>query len=229
VFCRQPARPAAETVAPHPCCEEGEAAAEAAAPPSELRSTLSELDRQILLGPALVLALAMRGAWCLHASAVAFRGQCAVLLGDSGFGKSTLAAFLSDAGQPDWVLVADDIVPLAEDASKIEVLPRFPQPKLPIDEPPGLALPERLPLAHLFALAQRDDEGRPDLQLLPPSEAVQTLVRHTAGSRLFVPELLARHLSFCARATEQVPVYRLSYPHRRDVLPAVKSLLESLS
>ena len=47
---------------------------------------------EALLGPALNLALAWRGVWCLHAGAVLHDGQVIVFLGVSGSGKSTLAA-----------------------------------------------------------------------------------------------------------------------------------------
>ena len=77
---------------------------------------LTRLEREVILGPALVLALALRGIWSLHASAAMFQDQTTVFLGESGQGKSTLAAYLSNS--PGWRLVADDILPVKIDAGE---------------------------------------------------------------------------------------------------------------
>jgi hypothetical protein len=189
---------------------------------------MTDLDREILVGPALVLALALRGTWCLHASAARMGEATVAFLGESGQGKSTLAASLADTNSPDWCLVADDILPVTMDSTGVYVWPHFPQLKLPLDAQPGPGLPERLPLNRICVLTQADKDDSPDLQLLPRAKAVQTLLSHTAGARLFDPALLAGHLAFCGEVVGQVPVYRLMYPHRRDALRTVKHLLESL-
>ncbi|MBN2117202.1 MAG: hypothetical protein JW730_11555 [Anaerolineales bacterium] len=187
---------------------------------------LSELDHEILLGPALVLALALRGVWSLHASAARFAGNVFVFLGESGQGKSTLAAYLS--ASPNWRLVADDILPVKMDPDGVKVLPHFPQLKLPVDAQPGAGLPEHLPLHKLCVLMPARTDAMPQLHLLTNVSAAQSLLRHTAGTRLFTPELLGKHLSFCSLAAGQIPVYRLDYPHRKEMLPRVKELLEGL-
>ena len=110
----------------------------------------------------------------------------------------------------------------------VDVLPRFPQLKLSREAQPGAGLPEHLPLNKTVALTPAGPDAVPELHLLPPSLAIQMLLRHTAGTRMFAPEMLGRHLSFCSLAAGQVPVYRLSYPHRKDALPRIKELLESL-
>ena len=56
-----------------------------------------EPSEELLVGPALILALASRGVFCLHASAVQVGGGVLLLPGDSGRGKSTLAATWSSA------------------------------------------------------------------------------------------------------------------------------------
>jgi len=43
------------------------------------------------------------------------------------------------------------------------------------------------------------------------------------------PELLTRHLDFCAQAAAQVPVYQMTYPHRRDVFAEVLALLQQIA
>jgi len=182
------------------------------------------LDLEILLGPALVLALALRGVWCLHASAAVFGGRTFVFLGESGQGKSTLAAYLS--GERKWRLVADDILPVTIGPAGMVAWPHFPQRKLSTQAQPATRLPARLPVDRICVLSPVDKSALPDLLLLLSRQAAQTLVGHTAGARLFDPSLLAAHLAFCAEAARQVLVYKLGYPHNRDTLSKVELMLE---
>ncbi|HEX8154611.1 MAG TPA: hypothetical protein VF698_15870 [Thermoanaerobaculia bacterium] len=63
-----------------------------------------------LLGPVFAFVLRLRGASCVHASAVAIGGKAVLLAGATAAGKSTLAAALVQRG---CVLVAEDVVPIA--------------------------------------------------------------------------------------------------------------------
>ncbi|HMB22231.1 MAG: hypothetical protein ACM33V_07755 [Chloroflexota bacterium] len=186
----------------------------------------SESDRQVILGPALVLALALCGTWCLHASAVTYRDKTVAFVGESGQGKSTLAAYLSSS--PNWRLVADDILPVEIGARGMGALSHFPQLKLSPAAQPGRSLPELLPLHSICALTPAGEDKTAELELLPPNLAIQVLLSHTAGTRMFSAEMLGSHLSFCSQAARQIPVYRLPYPHREDVLPVIRELLENL-
>ena len=187
---------------------------------------LNETDRQILLGPVLVLALALRGTWSMHASAAIFNDNLLLFLGKSGQGKSTLAGYLSaEAG---WRLAADDILPVTISSARMLAWPHFPQLKLPADAQPWLGLPEQLPIRKVCVLVDASVDEMPALQRLPASQAIQVILGHTAGTRMFPPALLAQHLAFCSRAIKQIPVYRLTYPHRREALPLVGKLLEGL-
>ena len=189
---------------------------------------LSALDREILSGPALVLALASCKTFCLHASAAQFGGQVFVFLGESGQGKSTLAAYLSTQGKRDWTRVADDILPVTAASSHAEACPRYPQLKLPPASQPGTRLPEWIPIRGFFLLQTSPAGDSPGTQRLPLGQAVQTLIAHTAGARLFDPRLLADHLAFSSRTAQLAPVYTLSFPRRKNALPTVKELLENL-
>jgi hypothetical protein len=191
-------------------------------PPEEL----SQLDREIIAGPALVLALALRGVWSLHASAVLYKDKGLVFLGESRQGKSTLAAYCSQ--NPGWRLVADDILPVTMVPDHLIAWPHFPQLKLAVDAQPGPSLPEQLPISVVCMMTDTDKDDQLELKLLPAGEAVQVLLGHTAGTRMFDPDLLARHLAFCSEAAERVPVYRLTYPQRWEALPRIKDLLEHI-
>lgn len=189
------------------------------------RAEWNGFDRQVILGPALVLALALRGVWSLHASAAMFRGITLVFLGESGQGKSTLTAHLAGAG---WRLVADDILPAEMDADGVRVLPHYPQLKLAADAQPGVGLPERLSLRSICVLEPAGENQPPALHQITAAQAARALLGHIAGTRLFGAALLKDHLEFSTRAAGRLGAYRLVYPHRRDALPLVRELLEKV-
>lgn len=200
---------------------------------------------QVILGPALLLALALHGTFALHASAVAIGGRAAVFLGDSGAGKSTLAAALGSRGGG-WQRLADDVLPVALDADDIAVaLPEYPQLKLPPEAQyvAGGGRPERVPIAALYLLDMSpDDASAPTTaptatpitsasavtcEPITGSQALTTLIAHTIASRLFAPDLAARHFAFCAAVASAVPMKRLSYPRRFDAFDAVAAAVAS--
>ncbi|MBI3162991.1 MAG: hypothetical protein HYZ23_10790 [Chloroflexi bacterium] len=187
---------------------------------------LLPVDRDAILGPVLVLALALHNVWSLHASAAIYKDHLFAFLGESGRGKSTLAAYLSQS--PGWQLVADDILPVRLSASGVVALPRFPQLKLPLNAQPCMRLPETLPLKFVCVLTAAPANQSPGLQALPVMQAAQCLLRHIAGTRLFDKTLLSKHLDFSTRAGGQVSACKLTHPHRRDALPVVRELLENL-
>lgn len=178
---------------------------------------------QTFLGPVLVLALALRGAWCLHASAVLWQGQAIAMLGESGSGKSTLAAYLGLQNGARGQRLADDVLPVVPEGESLVALPRFPQLKVPPEQHAGDLIPERTPLAALYVLpAEHVGEERITLQPLAPRQAALALVRHTVAARLFDNALLARHLAFCVETAARTPVRRLIYPWRQEALPEVR-------
>jgi hypothetical protein len=181
---------------------------------------------ETVLGPALILALALQGVWCLHAGAIAAGGKAVVFLGESGSGKSTLAAFLGLEGGRPWKGLCDDVLPVERTAHALEALPHFPQLKLQPEKQPSVGMPERMPVRAVYQLETPDSEhDTVDIRPLGGQEAALTLVRHTLAARLFDKRLLAQHLSFCAEAAARVPVRRLSYPRRHEVLPLVREAI----
>ncbi|MCE9644911.1 MAG: hypothetical protein K8S20_02845 [Chloroflexi bacterium] len=186
----------------------------------------TDLDREILLGPVLVLALATRGVWCLHASAAMFRDKVIVFLGESGRGKSTLAGYL--AQNTEWQLVADDILPVSMGRGEVFVLPHFPQLKYAKDAQPGSRLPDQLSLKMVCELNHGGSDQMPALHSLSVAGAVHAWLRNTAGARMFNSQLLAKHLEFSTRAAEQLSAFKLVYPHRENALEETRSILEKL-
>ncbi|MET4700187.1 hypothetical protein ABIE65_003226 [Constrictibacter sp. MBR-5] len=72
----------------------------------------------IVMGWAIGYLLVLRGAVCLHGSVVRFQGRTVALLGDSGTGKSTLAAAAVRAGAD---LLSDDLVAFSDPRSSRSV------------------------------------------------------------------------------------------------------------
>lgn len=188
------------------------------------RREITRLDHDILLGPALVLALALRSVWSLHCSAAMYKDCLMVFMGESGEGKSTLAEFLSDSQTGDWIRITDDILPISVETG-VDAWPRFPQLKLPSRTWFQPSIPERIRVNRVFLLKRAAEDDVPGLQLRPRGKAVQSLISHTAGARLFDQQLLAAHMSFVKRVAEIVPVYELTVPRRITALEDVKNLL----
>jgi len=186
-----------------------------------------DLVEAAILGPPVLLALALQGVTCLHAGAVATENGVAAFLGPSGAGKSTLAAFL-DREVAGWERCADDLVPLDKGPDGIEALPHFPQPKLPPERQWCGQKPERLPLCALYVLGEEASPGSGvTTEALSMSSATVEILRHSAAWTLFPPELVDHHLAFCASIAETVPVRRLAYPRHFGILPEVAAAIRA--
>lgn len=186
---------------------------------------LTSTETEVVLGPALVLALALGGRWCLHASAAMYHGHLFVFLGESGDGKSTMAEHLST--QPGWTRIADDILPVSISSGSLLGWAQFPQLKLAPEDQPMNHLPPTLPIHTICLLAPADHTQAASLELCTRVDGLQVLLAHTAGARLFPASLLADHLEFSSAAARLAAIYRLSYPHSFAKLPQVQSLLEA--
>ena len=197
-------------------------------------STSSELLTETVLGPAMTLALALQGVWCLHASAVETRGGVVAFLGSSGAGKSTLGRELPKLDL-DLHCAADDVLPIALDGTGVcegaaRALPHFPQLKYQLEHQPGDALPANLPLRRIYVLDPIHDvktstETSVFVKPLIGTAAVLALVRHTVAAKLFTKELLKHHVDFCIRLAQCVEISRLRYPHRPASLEQAQELL----
>lgn len=186
----------------------------------EVRSPPDEDDSSVVLGPPLILAMALRGTFYLHASAVAIRGRRGIvaLCGPSGAGKSTLAAAAAASGE--WLRCGDDLIAVA-DRRVSTALVHVPQLKLADEDQPARSLPEQVPLLGLVWLAPPVEAGSPQLSTLAGAAAVTRVVAATVAARLFPPQLGERHLGFCAHVARAVPVADLIYPRRRELIPGV--------
>ncbi len=189
--------------------------------------------RLFLLGSALGMALHQRGLMVLHGATVLHDAGAAILVGDSGQGKSTLAAGLGRAGHP---ILGDDTMPLwpgprggfevwpgsrmfklwsdtigvlGESAEGLDSVGHrldkyfFPNAAQPADRP--------APLLEVIELAAAPPGTAPALETLDGLEALRVIAAHTY--RPHYVTLLGReaaHFRLCSELAGAVAVHRLS-------------------
>jgi hypothetical protein len=201
-----------------------------------------------VLGPALSMLLHQRGLLVLHGSAMLVDGQAIACLGNSGDGKSTMAAALTRRGHS---LVADDLAVVDFDSDQVPfLLPGFPQLKLwPEavtvlgDNPDDLArlhpaMEKRarrignenfsadiLPLRRIYVLQEADTLG---IELLSRQQAFIELVRYSHNALLLDQTgSAAHHFQQCTQLVRQVRVCRLNRPRDLTLLPEVAHCIEA--
>jgi len=169
---------------------------------------------QFLLGPCLILILAEQGLVTLHASAVMTEQHIHAFSACSGAGKSTLGRVLGDAG---FFHYADDLLGLELGDQRLQTCGLLPQLKLPLA---GMhrKQAQTIELQSIFFLIPVK-KGEPEIQVLNLAQAMMNLLQHTVASRLFRPQLLQQHLSFCRQAAQLVNCYQMTYRKTPDQLP----------
>jgi hypothetical protein len=203
--------------------------------------------RLFLLGPALAFVLHQRGLLVLHASAASLEGKGVVFLGNSGWGKSTLAAALHARG---FAVVADDAVALRVAGSSPSetpcIIPGFPQLKLWPEAASALGYdPERLPRLHgriaKRVLETRRGFGRDPVPLaaiyvlmesqtlalepISSREALLELVRHSYCTPFLPATDAPGHFLQCAGVAERTPLRRLHVRRAWAALPDLEQLI----
>ncbi len=92
-----------------------------------LENTTEEAIVLYLEGLIFAIILMQKGMIPLHGSAINLAGNCIIILGDSGAGKSSLAAGLIKIGGK---IITDDVIATKKINEKYYVLPSFPEQKL---------------------------------------------------------------------------------------------------
>jgi len=192
----------------------------------------------------LPLALSRAGKLVFHASAVEIDGEAVAFVGESGRGKSTLAASFATGG---YRFLTDDGLVIEERPVGYRVLPSHPSIRLWEDSQEALIDPatrvaERLPftpkarflagaeiafcdeprlLRHIYFLG---DGAAPGVTIAPvrASEALVELVKHSFLLDIQATELIASHFDQLARLVNERIYFRLDYPRRFDALGEVR-------
>jgi hypothetical protein len=199
--------------------------------------------RHVLLDQILPRVLAQRGHLVLHAAAVRTAdGHTLLLLGDSGMGKSTLAAAFAQSGAE---VLSDDGVLLVLESDAVHAVSCYPGLRLwpdSLDNVIADRVAESTPMTHYnqkrrlcqprLAQARYDVDAivilhaaRNDstivCQASGPQAACMALIRNTFQLDLGDHANVSRLLPRAAEATRRVPVLTLAYPRDYALLPRV--------
>lgn len=196
-----------------------------------------------VMGRLMALALHLGGFTCLHGSAISFAEEASAFLAPKGYGKSTLAAALLDAG---GVLVTDDTVAVRDEGAPI-VLPGIPHLRLNHDsathalsgaaESPqggdgkhvvaGISddrlLDAEAPLGAIYVLAPAPADERAAVTRTPMTgvRAAMALVQHTKVGILLGGGEAAAVFDRATSLARRVPVYELAIARDLTRLPEV--------
>lgn len=189
----------------------------------------------------------LQGGITLHASCVAYGGVAVAFLGDSMAGKSTMGALL--CRDPEIELVSDDMVALAVEAERVQVLPGEPEHALRPEAARALGLTAGPNAKVTFPAARRTVDAIPlgalvSLVFDPSAEA--PITRRVRGAEAFIalstaatrfvfdePEFLRRELNTFGQIADRVPSFELRRALDSDNMDAsareAMRLLSSLS
>ncbi len=213
-----------------------------------IKENVSEtLVTYLLHGPIFAVLLELRGATCLHASAIQIGNGAIAFLGHSGSGKSSFAARLVADG---CSLVTDDILPVTMNQSGCIASPGYPQMKIrpdmggqfairaaddlplgkhlqPVGRGWGGFADQPLPLARAYLL-ERDEQSpstissnTPKIDELNPSSRFVELLRFSFCARVVGPlGLEAARLRDVDGIAERIPIFRFRYASGVDNLNA---------
>ena len=202
-------------------------------------------DDEALLAYLLVDALSfsmVRLGWePLHATAVVTGQGTIGLIGESGYGKSTLGALLLHGGGR---LLTDDMLTLVADGGTYRAHPGPPRIKLyreiadrifgagyhgvpmnavtrkliiPLDETQTVRQPSPLDAIYLIA-SERDapSSQQPSIRRLSPAEALPRILAATAAHYPSDRDRLARQFAFVTGLVQSIPVNTLAYRRNTD-------------
>lgn len=211
--------------------------------PGVMRGTVEHL----YLNQVLPLVLSARGRQVYHASAVAIEGAAVAFLGESGRGKSTLAAAFAVAGTP---FLTDDGLVLEHEAGSFHALPSHPSIRLWADSERALvpAGAERapeveytskarflagaalnfceqpVPLQRAFFLGDGSAQ-RLRIEPMRPQAAMLELVQNSFILDYQAHARLGSHFEAAASLANQPIHFRLDYPRRFEDLDAVREAI----
>jgi hypothetical protein len=202
--------------------------------------------RPFILGAIMSILLRQRGLLVLHASSVVINDVAVAFMGESGWGKSTLAESFHAQG---YSILTDDLMAIQLDSQQPLVIPSFPQIKLWPDAAASFGhAPDSLPLLNpetqklVHQLSDRFFETPVPLKRLyvlafgthteitpmQTQESFVELVRHSREVQaLTSPEFLNAHIQQCSTTIKQVPIYRLQRQRSLAALPDLVKLIKN--
>ncbi|MEN6313944.1 MAG: hypothetical protein ABFD25_06820 [Clostridiaceae bacterium] len=202
-----------------------------------------------LMGSAIGALLHQRNILVLHAGAIVVNDQGIIFSGDSGIGKSTLAAGFNKRGYP---FLADDVCAIAMLNGKPAVIPGFPRLKLwsdalkkldtdknqlksvrwmrglekyflPVDPPHE----KPVPLKSVFVL-ETTNADKIEITALKGVEKIDPIIKNTYRLS-FLNGLGGKedHFRQCAAVAAKAAVYRTVRPNKKFLLTELMDMLET--
>ena len=211
-----------------------------------------------LLGQVISFALIGLGVESLHATTVVIQGGAVAIIGDSGYGKSSLAGAFVKAG---YKLLSDDLLVLEARDNGYIAFPGLPRLKLYdvmasrfiADEREGVPMnqdhspkciyrmeqewhDQPVPLKAFYSLVEpRLTTNLLDVRIDPLTEreAFLELTKNSFNVALREMGRLEKHLTWAGNVASKIPVRRLAYPRKVEmfdrVIAAVTADLKELS
>jgi hypothetical protein len=197
-----------------------------------------------LISQVISVALLQLGIESLHASAVEMDGKAVILIGDSGYGKSTLTAALLRSGAR---LITDDLLVMHERDGAFDVAPGAFRLKLAPETAavlgvdwkgvpmadgsgklvylldPALCVSTPLPLDRMFLI--EPVAPRAVVEDVSASDATRALLAATFNPLHTEPERLARLLRGAQKTARGTCIRRLHVPRDLDNISDVVSLI----
>ena len=211
--------------------------------------TDEETVRHLLLDQILPRVLAYKGRLVLHASAVSVEGQAIAFVGETGWGKSTLAASLHLSGYP---LLTDDGLLIKTEGDCVKALPSYSGLRLwsqsinalfkelpsckamaSYSEKNRVRLPKNnktdpIELTALFILGEpalEAETGSIKVSSLSQRDACMELVRNSFQLDVSNHKQVTGLFTAASSVAERLPVFTLSYPRDFSCLPAVHDVI----
>jgi hypothetical protein len=194
------------------------------------------------LGPSLSFALIKLGIETLHSTTVVIDRQAVALMGDCGYGKSSLGASFVKAGHR---LLTDDLLVTAREDGRFMAYPGAPRVKLypsiaavifgprvrglrlesltpkliiPLGERRSQRTPVPLKAIYVLTPPEARVPRRVSTKRLSPREAFVELVRNTFNMSVDDRDRLERQFGLATQLAMTVPVMSLSYPRELRML-----------
>ncbi len=195
--------------------------------------------------------LAHEGRLVLHGSGVLLDGKLAIFLGETGAGKSTLAASFEQAGHhllgDDAIVVSDhddhfygeatyrslrlfphSVSAIYGDGAATSPMAHY-STKVHVEpRAPAVNFEGQSPVAAVFCLDTNYEASAVEARLLVPREACLRLLAQSFALDPQDSDHALRRLTQISRLVTQVPVYELSYPRDFAALPHVHATIQRL-
>ncbi len=208
--------------------------------------------KHLLLDQVLPRVLSQRGRAVIHASGALLPDGAVAFLGESGWGKSTLAASFHQQGMP---LLTDDCLLLNLAGEQVSCMPTYAGLRLWPDmvstlfeDAPRLApmashsskqrlflddyqqrnAKQALPIQGIYVLAPPVQQVKPTPVVITPlsqREALFELFKHSFQLDITDLRRIQQVFIFFSRIVKIIPFFRLDFPREHTFLPSVQAAL----